>query len=80
VPEGAADFIAKVHKMENGLILDGVDDDPGEKFIWQQQHQEQCRGHHQGDGEEIAQRQGLEFEWRRGLKLAATMDEVGKED
>jgi hypothetical protein len=48
--------------MENGLILDGVDDDPGEKFIWQQQHQEQCRGHHQGDGEEIAQRQGLEFE------------------
>jgi hypothetical protein len=23
---------------------------------------------------------GLEFEWRRGLKLAATRDEVGKED
>jgi hypothetical protein len=32
--------------MENGLILDGVDDDLGEKFIWQQ---------HQGEGEEIAQ-------------------------
>jgi hypothetical protein len=30
--------------------------------------------------EEIAQRRRLEFEWRRGLKLAATRDEVGKED
>jgi hypothetical protein len=30
--------------------------------------------------EEIAQRRGLEFEWRRGLKLAAMRDEVGKED
>jgi hypothetical protein len=30
--------------------------------------------------EEIAQRRGLEFEWRWGLKLAATRDEVGKED
>jgi hypothetical protein len=65
--------------MENGLILDGVDDDFGEKFIWQQQHQAHC-GHHQGEGEEIAQRRGLEFEWQRGLKLAATRDEVGKED
>jgi hypothetical protein len=33
VPKGATDFIAKVQKMENGLILDGVDDDLGEKFI-----------------------------------------------
>jgi hypothetical protein len=41
--------------MENGLILDGVDDDLGEKFIWQQQRQAQRRGHHQGEVEEIAQ-------------------------
>jgi hypothetical protein len=66
--------------MENGRILDGVDDDLDEKFIWQQQHQAQRHGHHQGEGKEIAQRRGLEFEWRRGLKLAATRDEVGKED
>jgi hypothetical protein len=39
--------------MENGLILDGVDDDLGEKFIWQQQHQAHCG--YQGEGEEIAQ-------------------------
>jgi hypothetical protein len=52
-----------------------VDDDLGEKFIWQQQQQAH-RGHHQGEGEEIAQRHSLEFEWRRGLKLAATRDEV----
>jgi hypothetical protein len=32
-PEGAAYFIAKVQKMEDGLILDGVDDDLGDKFI-----------------------------------------------
>jgi hypothetical protein len=56
-----------------------VDDDLGEKFIWQQQHQAH-RGHHQGEGEEIAQRQGLEIERRRGLKLAAMRDEVGKAD
>jgi hypothetical protein len=56
-----------------------VDDDLGEKFIWQQQHQA-YRGHHQKEGEEIAHRWGLEFEWRQGLKLAATRDEVGKED
>jgi hypothetical protein len=30
--------------------------------------------------DEIAHRQGLEFEWRQGLKLAAMTDEVGKED
>jgi hypothetical protein len=28
--------------------------------------------------DEIAQRRGLEFEWRRGLKLAATMDELAR--
>jgi hypothetical protein len=50
--------------MEKGLILDGVDDDLGEKFIWQQKHQAQHYGYHQGEGEEIAQRRGLEFEWR----------------
>jgi hypothetical protein len=38
VLEGAADFIAMVQKMENDHILDVVDDDLGEKFIWQQQH------------------------------------------
>jgi hypothetical protein len=63
-PEGAADFIAKVQKMENGHILDGVDDDLGEKFIWQQQHQ--AHRSHQREGEEIVQRWGLEFERRRG--------------
>jgi hypothetical protein len=34
VSEGDVDFSAEVQKMENGLILDGVDDDLGEKFIW----------------------------------------------
>jgi hypothetical protein len=34
-PEVAADFITNVQKMENGHMLDGVDDDLGEKFIWQ---------------------------------------------
>jgi hypothetical protein len=34
-PKGAVEFIAKVQKMENGLILNGVDEDLGEKFIWQ---------------------------------------------
>jgi hypothetical protein len=56
-PEGATDFIAKVQKIENGYIPDVVDDDLGEKFIWQQQHQAH-RGH-QGEGEEIAQRTGF---------------------
>jgi hypothetical protein len=56
-----------------------VDYDLSEKFIWQQQHQAHRR-HHQGEGEEIAQRRGLEFEWRQGLTLAVTRDEVGKED
>jgi hypothetical protein len=50
--------------MENGHILDGVDDDLGEKFIWQQQHQ--AHRSHQREGEEIVQRWGLEFERRRG--------------
>jgi hypothetical protein len=65
--------------MENGLILDGVDVDLGEKFIWKQQHQAH-RGHHQGEGEEKAQQRGLEIERRRGLKLVAMRDEVRKED
>jgi hypothetical protein len=34
--------------MENSHILDGVDDDLGEKFIWKQQHQAH-RGGHQGE-------------------------------
>jgi hypothetical protein len=29
----------KVQKRNDGLILDGVDDDLGDKIIWQQQHQ-----------------------------------------
>jgi hypothetical protein len=33
VPEGAADFISKVQKMEDGIILGGVNDDLGDKFI-----------------------------------------------
>jgi hypothetical protein len=32
-PEGAADFIVKFRKMDVGIILDGVDDDMGDKFI-----------------------------------------------
>jgi hypothetical protein len=35
--------------MENGHILDGVDDDLGEKFIWQQQQHQAHRGSHQGE-------------------------------
>jgi hypothetical protein len=58
-PEGAADFIAKVQKMEDGLILDRVDDDLGKKFIWQQHHQ--AHRWHQGEGEEIEKRRGLEI-------------------
>jgi hypothetical protein len=65
VPEGAADLGVKVQKMENRLILYGVHDDLGEKFIWQQQHQAH-RGHHQREGEEIAQRRGLEIEGDEG--------------
>jgi hypothetical protein len=38
--------------MENDHILDGVDDDHGEKFIWQQQHK--AHHSHQGEGEKIA--------------------------
>jgi hypothetical protein len=37
--------------MEDGLILDGVDDDLCDKFIWQQLHQAHHK--HQGEGEEI---------------------------
>jgi hypothetical protein len=32
--------------MENGQVLNGVDDDLGEKFIWEQQHQAHRDGHH----------------------------------
>jgi hypothetical protein len=67
----------KVQKMEDGLILYGVDDDLGDKFIWQKQHQAHLG--HQGEGEEIEKRQGLEIERRRGLKLKATRVEVGDE-
>jgi hypothetical protein len=35
----------KVPKMENDHILDGVDDDLGKKFIWQQQHEAHHGGH-----------------------------------
>jgi hypothetical protein len=35
--------------MENGHMLDGVDDDLGEKVMWQQQHQAH-RGGYQGEG------------------------------
>jgi hypothetical protein len=64
--------------MEGRLILDGVDDDLGDKFIWQQPHQ----GHrgHQGEGEEMEKRRGLEIERRRGLKLKAMRVEVGNEE
>jgi hypothetical protein len=48
--------------MEDGLILDGVDDDLGDKFIWQQLHQAH-RGL-QGEGEEIEKLWGLEIERR----------------
>jgi hypothetical protein len=63
--------------MDDGLILDGVDDDLGDKIILQQLHQ----AHHgrQGEGEEIEKRWGLEIERRRGLKLKATRIEVGNE-
>jgi hypothetical protein len=36
--------------MEDGLILDGVDDDLGDKIIWQQLHQ--AHRDNQGEGEE----------------------------
>jgi hypothetical protein len=63
--------------MEDGLILDGVDDDLSDKFIWQQQHQAHCG--HQGEEEEIEKRRGLEIERRRGLKFKATRVEIGDE-
>jgi hypothetical protein len=55
-PKGAIDFIAKVQKLEDGLILDGVDDDLGDKIIWQQLHQ--AHRSHQEEGEEIEKRRG----------------------
>jgi hypothetical protein len=61
--------------MEDRLILDGVDDDLGDKFIWQQLHQAH-RGH-QGEGEEIKKQWGLEIERRRGFMLKAMRVEVG---
>jgi hypothetical protein len=67
----------KVQKMEDELILDGMDDDLGDKFIWQQLHEAYCG--HQGEEEEIEKRRGLEIERRRGLKLKATRVEVGDE-
>jgi hypothetical protein len=39
----------KVQKMEDELILDGMDDDLGDKFIWQQLHEAYCG--HQGEEE-----------------------------
>jgi hypothetical protein len=63
--------------MEDGLILDGVDFDLGDKIIWQQIHQAHCG--HQGEGEEIEKRQGFEIERRRELKLKVTRVEVGDE-
>jgi hypothetical protein len=35
--------------MENGHIVDGVDDDLGETFIWQQQQHQAHHGDHQGE-------------------------------
>jgi hypothetical protein len=49
-----------------------VDDDLGDKIIWQQMHQAH-RGH-QGEGEEIEKQRGLEIERRRGLKLATRIE------
>jgi hypothetical protein len=37
--------------MEDELILEGVGDDLGDKFIWQQLHQ--THRENQGEGEEI---------------------------
>jgi hypothetical protein len=59
VPEGAVDFIMKVQKMNDGLILDGVDDDLGDKIIWQQLHI--AHHGHQGEGQEIEKRRDLEI-------------------
>jgi hypothetical protein len=66
-----------VQKMEDGLILYGVDDDLSDKFTWQHLHQ--AHGVHQGEWEEIEKRRGLEIERRRGLKLKVTRIEVGDE-
>jgi hypothetical protein len=63
--------------MEDELILDGVNYDLGDKFIWQQLHQ--AHREHQGDRVEIEKRRGLEIERQRGLKLAATRVEVSDE-
>jgi hypothetical protein len=45
--------------MENNHILDGVDDDLGEKFIWQQQHQAHRGGHKENGGNNTATRFGI---------------------
>jgi hypothetical protein len=47
-------LLRRFKKIEDGLILDGVDDDEGDKFIWQQLHQAHRK--HQGEGEEIEKR------------------------
>jgi hypothetical protein len=60
--------------MEDRLILGEVDDDLGDKFIWQQLHQAHCG--HQGEGGN-RKVMGLEIERRRGLKLKATRVDVG---
>jgi hypothetical protein len=68
-------------RMEDGLILTGLDDDLGDKFIWQQKlQQHQAHLGHQGEGEEIEKQRGMEIERRQGLKLKVTRDEVGNED
>jgi hypothetical protein len=46
--------------MENGHILDGVDDDVGEKFIWQYQHTAATIKENGGNSTVT----GFEFEWR----------------
>jgi hypothetical protein len=51
-------------KTNERRILDGADDDLGDNIIYQQQHQ--AHHGHQGKGEEIEKRQGLEIARRRG--------------
>jgi hypothetical protein len=49
--------------LEGRLVLEGVNDDLGDKFIWQQLHQ--AHYGHQEEGEEIEKRRGLEIQRRR---------------